>query len=113
MPVKFEVLRIGEQCDDGPNGECGIVIVGRDGEHNTAETLHCLTAHTHSKACAQALLDQKSAEEGATSCRERITAFIAARKAAKAARSMPVQATPKKTVRRDGKDVQVDDLDLE
>lgn len=112
MAIKFQCLRFGEPGDDGPNGECGVVIVGRDGDDNTAETLLCKESHTHSKACAQALLDFRPEGEGQTTARERITAIVAARKAKKAARSVAADPMPKKTVKKEGKDVQVDDLDL-
>lgn len=121
MAIKFEVLRIGDKSDDGPNGECGIVIIGKKGAHSTGETVHCPTAHEHSKACAQALLDAKpqigTAEDGtpilAESVREKLTARIGAHEAQSAAPRPQVAPMPKKAAKNDkGKDIMVDDLSL-
>ena len=109
MAIKFTVEREGQSGDNGPNGEYGVVIVGRDGDFNTGFTGHCPTAHEHSKACAQAILDNAG--------RAAITAVINAQKAAVAAQPVHAKAPyPKKdkTVTEDGKSkvVQVDDTDL-
>lgn len=57
MAVKFSVLRLGQPSDRGPNGECGIVLVGEQSGKSHGETVHCAQDHQHSKACAQDMLD--------------------------------------------------------
>lgn len=105
MAIKFTVLRYGQDCDLGPNGEYGIVLTGTDKDYTTGFTGHCLIAHEHSKACAQAILDAEG--------RDALTATIEAYNAKQA--SKPVHTTaamPKKSVTKDGKDEQVDDLEV-
>lgn len=121
MSIKYSVLRIGDPSDRGPNGECGIVIVGSEDGHAHGETVHCAAAHRHSKACAQAMLDVKpvigkdEADKDilGPSARERIASWFAARVAPPA---FDVTPLPKKEVEvtRDGKRVkeQVEDRDL-
>lgn len=109
MAIKFTVEREGRECDNGPAGEYGVLIVGRDGDFNTGFTGHCPTAHEHSKACAQAILDSTG--------RAKITEVIDGQKARVAALPVHTKAPlPKKdkTVIEDGKSkvVQVDDTEL-
>lgn len=60
MAIKYTVQRIGDASDRGPNGECGILLVGEQNGKSHGETVYCPTAHTHSKACAVAALDAQS-----------------------------------------------------
>lgn len=124
MSIKYSVLRIGDPSDRGPNGECGIVLVGtlKEGgkEWSHGETVYCAEAHQHSKACAQAMLDHKPVlgkdDKGADilgpSARERIQAWMNEAEPAPA----DVAPLPKKEVEQvvDGKakKIQVEDRDL-
>lgn len=109
MAIEYEVLRFGEDCDRGPNGEFGIVLIGREGDVSTGFTGHCLISHEHSKACAQTLLDESG--------REVLDAYFQVRAATLASRPVHTKAPlPKKakSVEKDGAMVeeQVDDVQL-
>lgn len=60
MAIKFSVLRIGDPSDRGPQGECGILLVGTEGGKSHGETVHCPLDHQHSKTCAATALDAQS-----------------------------------------------------
>lgn len=61
MAIKFSVLRLGSPSDRGPNGECGIVLVGEQSGVSHGETVYCPDlAHQHSKSCAATALDAQS-----------------------------------------------------
>jgi len=66
MATKFTIISFGAPGDDGPSGECGIRVEGVDGEFRSELTLYCPESHTHSKDCAQALLDAKIMPDGVT-----------------------------------------------
>ena len=134
MAIKFSVLRIGDKSDRGPNGECGILLVGEQGGISHGETVHCPLGHTHSKACAAVALDAQSIvitppvldDQGAVvtpavteSPRQRIAGWFTAQAAAQAAivaGAAKVDPLPTKTVQQvvDGKtkSVVVEDRDL-
>lgn len=60
MAIKFSVQRLGDRSDRGPNGECGILLVGEQGGVSHGETVHCATDHQHGKPCAVTALDAQS-----------------------------------------------------
>lgn len=60
MTIKFSVQRIGDKSDRGPNGECGILLIGEQNGKSHGETVYCPTAHTHGKPCAVTALDAQS-----------------------------------------------------
>jgi hypothetical protein len=124
MAIKYRVERIGDDCDRGPNGECGIVIVGEENGQAHGETVYCPTNHEHSKACAVAALDAKAVIQAADpdagkveifapSVREKIAAWFAGQAPKPAIAVAPL---PKKevTVTEDGKSKKkmVEDRDL-
>lgn len=117
--IKFRVERHGERGDLGPNGEYGIVVVGRDvdTDYQTGETIHCPETHTHGPTCVQTLMvaREKDAEGNdipGTSKREMIEKRVAAYKAEQA-RPVGTSSWPQKTVTDErGKTRQVDDLSI-
>lgn len=132
MAIKYSVLRLGDRSDRGPNGECGILLVGEQSGVSHGETVHCATDHQHSKDCAVAALDAQSFvltpavldDEGKVttpavteSPRQRIQKWFDAKAAIEAKdAAVAVEPFPKKTVQKsvDGKmkSVQVEDRDL-
>jgi hypothetical protein len=112
MAIKYYVERIGDDSDRGPNGECGIVIVGEENGKAHGETVYCPTDHEHSKACAVAALDAKETPES-VSVREKIAAWFAGQvpKPAIAVASLPKKEV---TVVENGKSEKkmVEDRDL-
>ena len=57
MTIKYTVTRMGDKSDRGPSGEFGFMVPAESGGKSTGLTLRCPTAHTHSRDCAQTLLD--------------------------------------------------------
>lgn len=62
--IKFKVHRMGDPADQNPGGAWGCVLIGDDGKHNTAVTVHCFEPHEHGKPCAQALLNAPVVPDG-------------------------------------------------
>lgn len=79
MSITYSVLRIGDPSDCGPNGECGIVIVGQSGDAAHGETVYCSKRHRHGMACAREALDNKGSN--GRSLRETIQSWFSDRKA--------------------------------
>ena len=57
MTIKYTVTRMGDKSDRGPSGEFGFMVTAESGGKSTGLTLRCPTVHTHSRSCAQTLLD--------------------------------------------------------
>lgn len=132
MSAKF--LRYGDPSDRGPSGEFGAVFLVKDAETGleTGCTVRCGVAHAHSRECMIQALKAPSVvtgqrdtgqkdgegnpvmEDVLSSPLQLALAGLKVTAAAKAKREVPVQSAPlpKRTVKRDGKDVQVDDLSV-
>lgn len=120
MAIKFTVQRIGDPSDKGPNGECGILLVGSEDGKGHGETVYCQLpgVHRHGKPCAAAALDAQSItvtpavldDQGAVvtpavtqSPRQRIEAWfsgLAVKIAADEALKASVDPLPTRTVQR-------------